>query len=293
MPSFFDIPAELRYMVYDSLWHDTSTIRLCLVPGLSHFAEYDGPLRKDQELTIGHPVWLLVNKAFMLEGIDQFHTLGHSNVALNTKPSAGHSCLRFLADENIYDRKLFSPVLAPYNSRRVRLDLRDWETNWPTNPPKLIKVTEDDEYWCNSLIADLVADARETKEMKKFEIILKDFSYETWSKGWVDIDLTRLGRIIEPLAPYLDWLEVRLGTRWHRWHHSEKDEVMDFVGRRLVKKVNTMERNVLSGMVRDLDMEAFEEHPVFRVRILHAALTRLGSTAMLLRGWGFVWSRNT
>jgi hypothetical protein len=102
--------------------------------------------------------------------------------------------------------------------------------------------------------------------------------------------LTRLGRVVEPLAPYLDWLEVRLETRSTICMDIE---VMDFVRRRLLKKVDTMERKVLSGMVRDRDMEAFKTHPIFRVRILHAAVPRQGSTAMLLRGWDFVWTRGT
>jgi hypothetical protein len=78
------------------------------------------------------------------------------------------------------------------------------------------------EYCCNGLIADLVADARKTKELKKLEIILKDFSYEAWTEGWVDVDLTRLGMIVKPLAPYPDQFKVELLTQWH---HSVEDEV--------------------------------------------------------------------
>jgi hypothetical protein len=138
MPSFFNVPAELRYMIYDCLWRETPSIRLCLVPGLRHFAEYDGPLKKDQKFTIGLPIWLLASKTFRLEGIDQFHTIGRSNVTLDANSSAGNGCFRFLADENIYDRELFSPALTPYNSRRKCLDLQDWQTRWSNDPPKLI-----------------------------------------------------------------------------------------------------------------------------------------------------------
>jgi hypothetical protein len=65
-----------------------------------------------------------------------------------------------------------------------------------------------------------------------------------------------------------------------------------------VKKVDTMERKVLSGMVRDLATEAAREYPMSRVRILHAVhpvhgqVSRQQRTAMLLRVWHFVWTQN-
>jgi len=126
MPTFFDLPRELRDEIYHQVWLNTPIIKLCFGE-CCWSAWYDRSVSFNWPLSApGLLLWLRSNKDFLAEGVAAFHRKGvlalHENLTKRVGVAAFHRQDVLALHENTslkHDIFKQFTILSPLTARQL------------------------------------------------------------------------------------------------------------------------------------------------------------------------------
>jgi len=258
MTTFLDLPPELRYMVYHSLWQHTPNIRRIRVKDASIelIAKYP-PEHESKDLYChGLPRWLLTNKTLLHEGLDQLNRHGHMYMGL-LPPT-------WMSRKTEVHVKDFPSLLPPFACRSLEIGLLP-VIGWTVPEPRVFGEIHEDElsYW-----REFFSEAAKSGRLQHVQLRFRGLREKQVSQA---VNLTPLVTIMEPVAHKLKRLEVRMP-----YAVNLAISKVDALKEPFLKEMRRVEAEILMGMKGSLD-SANEADPWYR---------RVGLTTCLL-----TWTR--
>jgi len=257
MATFFNLPPELRYMVYHYVWQAYPINRLqddfeSEGGPITVFCKYpsDGSVKKPSA-GVGLPSWLLTNQAFLSEGLDQLSRGGHLEII----PIHAKYC-------NLAFPAAYQPSVC--RSVCIKLYARGGRRKRNSKKMPLGELDPEDLNYCDRLLKGVVG---KDGVLRHLEVRITSCATEKMSKR---VDLAPLGAVLEVVAHQLKRLEVVIGVS------DIEDMRRDAIEEMLPLQLEQLDKGSLAAMVGETGKGG--------------TFSRVISDEGQMKGWHLVWT---
>jgi len=226
MAKFSELPRELRSMIYHYTWQATARMSIKTMvttdsPSKLCF-EYEPLDTLFPRRTYSLPSWLLTNKMFLTEGLDELNRCGRAII----EPMGAS-----------YDAITYPGLLHPLTCRNLYIGFPVYPPTFGDEVPCAIsEMTAQNLLYCETLIANAarlgILQRLTVRTVIPFSNLVKD------------VKLDVFGAAMQPIAHQLVRLEFIIGLQ--RWKGRDDTDTIDAL---LREKIAELDRGYLAGMV--------------------------------------------